>query len=112
VDLRFRNDTPYGILISARVTPSTPSSSGVVTVSMYSTKYWDITTTTGERYNFTEPATRTLRTADCYPNDGYGGFEIDIVRYFRRAGQSALHHSETMHTVYTPSDTVICLPPA
>ena len=111
VDLRFRNDTPYGVLISARLTPSTPSSSGALTVSMYSTKYWDITTTTGERYNFTQPETRTLRTEDCYPNDGYAGFEIDIVRHFRRAGESTLDHSEQMHTTYTPSDTVICQPP-
>ena len=111
IDLQFANDTPYGVLVSASVTPSTPSSSGVVTVSMWSTKYWDITTTTGERYNFTDPDTRTLSTEDCYPNEGYGGFEIDIVRNFRRAGESALDHSETMHTSYTPSDTVICQPP-
>ncbi len=37
VDLRFQNDTPYGVLITARVTPSTPSSQGVVTVRMWST---------------------------------------------------------------------------
>ena len=47
VDLQFRNDTPYGVLIEANVTPSTPTTSGVATVSMYSTKYWDITTTDG-----------------------------------------------------------------
>ena len=109
IDLRFGNDTPYGVLVSAQVTPSTPSSSGVVTVSIYSTKYWDITTTTGERTNVTSPDTRTLRTEDCYPNTGYGGFDIDIVRYFRRAGESALDRAETMSTSYTPSDTVICL---
>ena len=44
VDLRFKNDTPYGVLVQAygrpRATPSTP---GAMTVSMYSTKYWDIT---------------------------------------------------------------------
>ncbi len=38
VDLRFRNDTPYGVLITAAVTPSTPSSQGVVTVRMWSTE--------------------------------------------------------------------------
>ena len=37
------------ILIDTNVTPSTPSTSGVVTVSMYSTKHWDITSATGER---------------------------------------------------------------
>ncbi len=111
VDLRFQNDTKYGVLVQASVTPSTPSTSGIVTVSMWSTKVWDITTTTGDRYNLTEPATRTLNTKDCYPNEGYGGFDIDIVRYFRKAGSSALDHSEQMHTSYTPSDTVICEPP-
>ncbi|MEO5853195.1 MAG: VanW family protein, partial [Nocardioides sp.] len=111
IDLRFQNDTPYGILVSAEVTPGTPSTSGVLTVSMYSTKYWDITTTTGERTNITSPDTRVLRTEDCYPNTGYGGFDIDVVRYFRRAGESALDHDETTSTTYTPSDTVICKPP-
>jgi vancomycin resistance protein YoaR len=111
VDLRFRNDTPYGVLIQAQVTPSTPSTSGVVTVSMWSTDYWDITTKTGDRYNLTSPATRTLTTADCYPNTGYGGFDIDVWRYFRRSGQSELVDTEKMHTHYIPSDTVICKPP-
>jgi vancomycin resistance protein YoaR len=111
VDLKFENDTPYGILIQATVTPSTPSTSGVVTVSMWSTKHWDITTKTGERYNFTSPATRTLDTPDCYPNTGYGGFEINVWRYFRKPGSSDLVRSEKFHTTYTPSDTVICKPP-
>jgi vancomycin resistance protein YoaR len=108
VDLKFQNDTPYGVLIDAHVTPSTPSSQGVVTVTMYSTKYWDITSSTGERYNPTSPGVRHLSGADCHPNSGYGGFDIDVVRYFRKPGESALDHQETFHTTYTPSDTVVC----
>jgi vancomycin resistance protein YoaR len=111
VDLRFQNDTQYGVLISAHVTPSTVSTQGVVTVSMYSTKVWDITTSASARYNYTSPATRTLTTADCYPNTGYDGFDIDVTRFFRKAGESALDHKEVMHTRYTPSDTVICKEP-
>jgi vancomycin resistance protein YoaR len=111
VDLQWRNDTPYGVLVHANVSPSTASSQGVVTVRLFSTKYWDITTKTGERYNFTSPATRTLDTEDCYPNTGYGGFDIDIWRYWRRAGSGELDRTEKMHTTYIPSDTVICKPP-
>ncbi len=111
VDLRFRNDTPYGVLIDARVTPSTVSSSGVVTVRMFSTKYWDITTSTSDRYDFVEEDTRRLRTKDCYPNDGYAGFDVDVTRFFRRAGERELHHDEEFHTTYLPSDTVICEEP-
>ncbi len=108
VDLRFRNDTPYGVLIDAHVTPSTPSSQGVVTVSMWSTKYWDITSTTSRRYRFVPPKTRTLKTDDCYPNTGYDGFDVDVTRHFRRHGRSSLDHNEVFHTRYIPSDTVIC----
>ena len=111
VDLRFRNDTKYGVLIEADVTPSTPSTSGVVTVSMWSTKVWDVTATTSARYNATSPETRVLRTEDCYPNEGYGGFDVDVTRHFRKPGSSTVDHSETFHTRYIPSDTVVCKPP-
>ena len=112
VDLRFKNDTPYGVLISAKVTPSTPSSSGVVTVSMYSTKYWDITTSTGERYNITQPEVRRIDTLKCHPNQGYGGFDIDVKRYFRPVGANDQPaRTENFHTTYIPSDTVICTNP-
>ena len=111
VDLKFRNDTPYGVLVETHVTPSTPSTSGVVTVDMWSTKYWDITTSTSERYNETEPETRRVNTRQCHPNEGYGGFDVDVWRYFRRAGSSELVRTEKFHTTYIPSDTVICTHP-
>ena len=108
VDLRFQNDTPYGVLITARVTPSTPSSQGVVTVRMWSTDHWDITASASDRYDFTPEKTRRLNSNDCVPNDGYAGFDVDVTRHFRRAGESELHHEEQFHTTYLPSDTVIC----
>ena len=111
VDLRFENDTDYGVLIESKVTPATPSSQGVVRVAMYSTKVWDITTDASERYAYVEPATRTLNTPDCYPNSGYSGFQIDVFRYFKKPGESDVVRTEKFHTVYTPSDTVICKPP-
>ena len=111
VDLAFENDTEYGVLIESFVNDATPSTQGSVTVRMYSTKVWDISSSNSDRYAFTSPATRTLDTADCHPNSGYGGFSIDVTRTFREHGESAVHHTEKFHTVYTPSDTVICKPP-
>ncbi len=78
---------------------------------MYSTKTWDITTKTGERYNFTSPQTRTLTTPDCTSNSGYGGFDIDVWRYFHEPGSSTVERTEKFHTTYTPSDTVVCQDP-
>lgn len=112
VDLRFKNDTPYGVLVQATVTPSTPSSSGVVTVNMYSTKWWDISTTTGERHNLTKPKVRKVDSLKCHPNEGYGGFDIDVIRYFRPVGANTEKRSpETFSTTYIPSDTVKCTNP-
>lgn len=111
VDLRFRNDTDYGVLISSKLTPSTPSSQGVLTVKMYSTKIWDITDTTSDRYAYVSPGTRTLDTANCVPNTGYSGFQVDVTRIFREAGQDEVVKREKFHTDYIASDTVICRPP-
>jgi vancomycin resistance protein YoaR len=112
VDLRFKNDTPYGVLIDTSFTSSTPSSSGAVTVTMYSTKWWDITTTTGERHNLTQPQTRRIDSLTCHPNQGFGGFDIDVVRYFEPVGDNTeQREDEVFSTTYTPSDTVICTNP-
>jgi vancomycin resistance protein YoaR len=111
VDLRFRNDTDYGVLIHATVTPSTYSTQGVVTVQMFSTKVWDIESITGERYNYRAPATRHLSTPDCEAFTGYSGFDVDVTRVFRRHGEEEIDHTEKFHTAYTAADSVVCGPP-
>ncbi|MCW2816239.1 MAG: VanW family protein [Nocardioides sp.] len=111
VDLRFRNDTEHGVLIEARLTPSTPSSQGVLTVRMFSTKVWDIEDVTSERYAYVSPGTRTLDTPDCVPNTGYSGFQVDVTRIFKRPGSDEVVKREKFHTDYIASDTVICVPP-
>jgi vancomycin resistance protein YoaR len=108
VDLKFQNDTPYGVLVQAWIDPSTPSTSGAMHVRMWSTKVWRITADQSERYNTTQEETRRLSGDDCVPNDGYGGFDIDVYRNFYRVGEKELDHRETFHTTYTPSDTVVC----
>ncbi|HEX5770866.1 MAG TPA: VanW family protein [Nocardioidaceae bacterium] len=111
VDLKFKNTTPYGVLIEAWINPSSSSSSGEMNVRFWSTKHWDITTGVSDRYNFTEEETRYIQGEDCVPNEGYGGFDIDVFRYFRKPGSNELVDKETFHTTYTPSDTVVCGPP-
>ena len=64
---------------------------------MWSTKYWNITAGVSDRYDITEEDTRYVEDKDCVENDGYGGFDIDVYRYFRRAGSDELVRKETMH---------------
>ena len=111
VDLRFKNDTPYGVLIHATVTPATVSAQGIVTVQMYSTKVWDIRSLTGPRYNYRAPGTRHLTTSDCEAFTGYSGFDVDVTRIFRKHGEDAIDHTEKFHTSYIAADNVVCGPP-
>jgi len=108
VDMKFRNDTPYGVLIRAWVVPGDATRQGEMHVQMYSTKYWDITAGVSEPYNYTEPKTRYDPKKTCVENTGYRGFDVDVYRYFREAGLDTLVKTETDHVTYTPSDTVIC----
>ena len=78
---------------------------------MYSTKTWDISSRTSNRYAYTEPDVRYLQTDDCYAYEGSSGFQVDVYRDFRRPGSSEVVRTEKFHTTYTPSDTVICTNP-
>ncbi len=109
VDLKFQNDTPYGVLIETHVQKSTPSSSGVVTVSMWSTKYWDITTTAGDRYNIVAPGSRVSTAPDCEPQEPNTGFDIKVYRHFNRNGERV--RDETFYTHYDSADRVTCKAP-
>jgi vancomycin resistance protein YoaR len=111
VDLKFTNDTPYGVLIHTEFSRSTPSSQGSVTVSMWSTKTWDITTKTGGRYNPTPFKKRTIRDTNCEATVGANGFDIDVWRYFHKPGSTAVEKTEKFHTHYIPQDEVTCKPP-
>ncbi len=73
VDLKFRNSTPYGVLIKACVVPSTTVSSGEMHVEMCSTKYWDITAGVSDQYNFTATTRATTRATRASTTPGTAG---------------------------------------
>ncbi len=108
VDLRFKNTTPYGVLIESWIVPSTASGrSGEMHVRMWSTKYWTIKARSSGPYAYTSPGTQVINgDPGCVPTTGYSGFDIDVHRDFFRHG--ARQRTETFHTTYIPADTVIC----
>jgi hypothetical protein len=99
------------VLIVASVRKSTPSRQGAATVSMYSTKTWDVTAGTGPRTRITEPQTRYLQTEDCEEFSGTKGFDIDVFRTFRKPGSPKVVKKQTFHTRYIAGDTVRCSAP-
>jgi vancomycin resistance protein YoaR len=104
LDLKFRNDTPYGILITAHRTE------GDVTVTFWSTRYWNISAESGPHENVTGFRTVYSQTPGCVPQDGIDGFDITVTRVWRRVGSDAVVRREPMTTHYEPAPTVICGP--
>jgi vancomycin resistance protein YoaR len=111
VDLRFENDSPHGVLIKARVRKAAPGGQGAATVSMYSTKRWDIRAVAGPRTDFRQPQTRYLQDADCEEFSGTQGFSINVFRHFRDLDSGKVQRKERFHTDYIAGDTVRCGPP-
>jgi vancomycin resistance protein YoaR len=108
LDLRFQNDTPYGVLIQAWIDPSTPSSSGAMHVRMWSTKYWDITAELSGQYAFTQPQVRYDDSPRCEGQSPARGFSVDVYRHFNRDGERV--RTEKDHDVYKSMDEIRCRP--
>ena len=102
IDLKFRNDTPTGVLIQTHWTPKT------ITVRLYGTKTYEVTSTTGPRTNFTQPNTVTIPPGEpCTPSPGAPGFTITDTRTIRHIRTGEVR-TETRTVRYNPSPRVIC----
>lgn len=102
IDLRFRNDNPTGVLIQTVWTP------GSITVRLFGTKRYDVTSTPGPRTNPTDPNTVNIPDGEeCKPSQGAPGFTATDTRTLRdiNTGQS---RSETRTVRYNPSPIVEC----
>ncbi len=102
LDLKYRNDTPYGVYITSSVTDTS------VTITMWSTKYWDIGAVFGPRTNPRSPGTFYDDSDACVAQVGVAGFDITVVRVWRRNGE--VQRREPLRTSYDAADNVICAP--
>ena len=81
IDVKFRNDSPHGILIDTSYTATS------VTVAMWGTKRYDIETVYGPRTNQVEPKPIYLQEDDCNATTGLPGFSQEAWRVFKQNGK-------------------------
>ena len=105
-DLAFTDDTPYGVLVSAVTGPGTPSHTGSLTVTLWSTARWAITSSAGSRTDVVAAGRVVRREKGCTPRDGRDGFQVTVTRTFRRAG--AVDQTSSYTVSYAPVDAVVC----
>ncbi len=106
LDVRFKNDTPYGSVITAFIRPSSPGGQGSVTVQVWSSKYWRVGSSTGSPFNYSQPETKTVSDSGCQPSTGSQGFDVVVNRTV--LGPNGQRSADELFTRYQPVPTVIC----
>ena len=102
IDVKFRNDNPTGVLIQTEWTPSS------LTVRLFGTKRYEVTSSQGPRTNPTSPNTVTIPAGEpCSASSGSPGFTITDTRTMREIGTGE-SRSETRTVRYNPTPKVVC----
>jgi vancomycin resistance protein YoaR len=102
IDLKFKNDAPTGVMIQTAWTPTS------LTIRIYGTKRYDVTSTTGPRTNPTDPTKVDIPAGQpCSPSQGAPGFTVTDTRTLRDVKTGAVR-TERRTTKYNPSPIVTC----
>jgi vancomycin resistance protein YoaR len=110
LDLKFQNDTKYGVLVQAYIVKATPSRRGSITVRMWSTKTYDkVAATSPIKSNFTTGRDIKDDSKDCEPTSPVRGFDVRYQRLFYQNG--SVVRRENFSWRYAPTNRVICEKP-
>ncbi|MGC5167283.1 VanW family protein [Luteimicrobium sp. DT211] len=101
IDMKFTNDTPYGVVVQSWV------GGGKLHVAFWSTKYYTVKTTTSPRSNVVQPTTVHDASKTCIA-DGGGepGFHVSVRRLVSRDG--SVVKDETNQWTYKPQNRKVC----
>jgi vancomycin resistance protein YoaR len=107
LDLKFQNDTKYGVLVQAYIVKATSSRRGSITVRMWSTKTYDkVVATSPIKSNFTTGRDIKDDSKDCEPTSPVRGFDVRYQRLFYQNG--SVVRRENFSWRYAPTNRVIC----
>lgn len=101
-DMKFRNDSPYPVLITTKMTNTS------MTVDFWGTRVYDaIEAEFGPRTSVRQPETVYRKKKDgCSPQAGIPGFSINVDRVFFQDSQEVKR--ETIRTFYRAAPKVVC----
>jgi len=106
VDMKFQNDSKYGVLLQAWTTGRT-GSQGSVTVRVWSTKTYTVKASKPVQSNFRAPG-KTIynESKDCVPQSAMSGFDVRLNRLFYQGGK--LVKKEPFFWAYNSLTPVVC----
>ncbi|WP_420174457.1 VanW family protein [Luteococcus sp. OSA5] len=107
IDVKFKNDSPYGAIVEASVNPSSPGGKGSMTVKIWSTKVYDkVESTELAKSNFTTGRKLTRSGPKCNPQAAAPGFTVNYARLFYKGG--SIVKREPYRWTYAPTDEITC----
>jgi len=107
-DLTFTDATAYGVLVSVVMGRPTATHGGSLTVSLWSSATWDVSSSHGDPTNVV-PAGRIVgHGPGCHERNGHDGFDIQVTRTFARPGTGTVDHSGSYAVHYLPVAAVVC----
>jgi hypothetical protein len=99
-DVAFTDDTRYGVLVSSSL------HHGVLTVGLWSTPRWTVTSSHGSPTQVVRAARRVSHGKQCRPRQGRNGFDVTVTRSFARGGD--VDHRSSYTVSYAPRAAVVC----
>jgi vancomycin resistance protein YoaR len=107
LDLKFQNDTKYGVLVQAYRVNGSSGRKGSITVRMWSTKVYDkVVSTDPVRSNFTTGRDIEDDAPDCEPQAPVQGFDVSYARLFYNDGKVVKR--EKFFWRYAPTSRITC----
>ena len=101
VDMRWKNNSPYGVLVETWV------EGGEVHSRLWSTEYYDVEITVSDPYNYRQPGTEVNKSPDCVPYGAGGpGFTVDVQRIVKHDGETV--DSNSYSWTYQPVHAAVC----
>lgn len=103
IDVKFKNISKYGILITTAWTPES------ITVQFWSTKKFDVSSETSERTEHTPPEKKKIPPEEeCSPSQGTPGFTVFDTRTIKDVETGKVWSEEPDRTVYDPQPIIEC----
>lgn len=110
VDMKFKNNTEYGVLMQAFTNNPKQGGQGSVTVRVWSTKKYDVKATNPVQSNFRDPGPAIKNdSAVCSPQSAMRGFTVTYNRQFFQGG--SLVKTEPFKWTYNTLTPVQCTNP-
>jgi len=107
IDVKFTNDTPYGLVVQAFVNKASAGKQGSITVRIWSTKYYTVESPDATRSNYTSGTTRYVQAAGCEYQAPIQGFTAKYYRIVRKLDGSVAKR-ENYSWTYSPGDEIRC----